>query len=237
MPAEFILIVIMLCAMFVQGAVGFGSALIAMPVLITLLGTDTAGPLFALIAQTAGIILLIRYHQHFQVRGLWRLFAASLCGIPLGILLVQRLDQTLALALLGVVMIIYALYSLFSVDVPLLKDRRWGFVFGFANGILHGAYNTGGPPLVIYGNAVRWSPTEFKTNLQTLFFINGLIVIGAHAFNGHYTSEVFRYYALLVIPMIAGLLLGQQTDRVIAPARFRQAVLVLLIVLGLTLIF
>jgi uncharacterized membrane protein YfcA len=237
MPVEFIMILIMLCAMFVQGAVGFGSALIAMPVLIGLVGTNMAAPLFALIAQTAGIAQLLYYRQHFHVRGLWRLFVASLCGIPLGILLVRAIDQQLALALLGVVMIAYSLYSLFTPSVPALRDSRWGFVFGFASGILHGAYNTGGPPLVIYGNAKRWPSAEFKTNLQTLFFINGLIVIATHAVNGHYTNEVFRYYALLVIPVIAGLILGQQMDRWIAPATFRRAVLVLLIVLGLTLIF
>lgn len=237
MPHEFILISIIFFAMFVQGAVGFGSALIAMPVLIALLDFKVASPLFALIAQTAGIIMLIRYRQHFYVRGLWRLFIASLCAIPIGIMLVQRIDQALALGILGIVMIAYSLYGLFGTGVPTLHNPRWGFVFGFANGVLHGAYNTGGPPLVIYGNAMRWTPTEFKTNLQTLFFINGLIVIATHAVNNHYNSTVFTYYFVMIIPVFLGLMVGQSMDRWIAPEVFRRGVQVLLIILGLTLIF
>lgn len=237
MPHELIIIAIIFCAMFVQGAVGFGSGLIAMPILIGLLDFKVASPLFALIAQSGSIIMLIRYRQHFYMRGLWRLYIASLCAIPIGITFVQRVDQGLALGILGVVMIAYSLYGLFGTGVPELKNLRWGFVFGFANGVLHGAYNTGGPPLVIYGNAMRWTPTKFKTNLQTLFFINGLMVIATHAVNGHYDATVFYYYFVMIIPVFLGLMLGQLLDRWIAPETFRRAVLVLLIVLGLRLIF
>lgn len=236
MSTDLSVALIILGAMFIQGAIGFGSALIAMPVLISLISFKTASPLFALIGQTGGIIQLLHYRQHFHVRGLWRLFVASLCAIPLGILLVQAIDQQVALRILGGIIVLYSLYTLMAARVPELRDPRWGFVFGFANGLLHGAYNTGGPPLVIYGNARRWPPAEFKTNLQTLFFINGLIVIATHAINGHYTATVFHYYAVMVIPLMAGLVLGHQMDRWIAPETFRRMVLVLLLIIGLKLI-
>jgi uncharacterized membrane protein YfcA len=237
MPPELIVILLILFAMAVQGAIGFGSALIAMPILISVLSLKTASPLFALLGQTAGIIQLLHYRQHFQIRGLWRIFAASLCAIPIGITIAQVVDQHLALAVLGLLIIGYALYGLFGTGVPELHDSRWDYVFGFANGLLHGAYNTGGPPLAIYGNAKRWPPAEFKTNLQTLFFINGLIVIGTHIAKGNYTETVMHYYFVMVIPVFVGLLIGQYTDRWVAPETFRRAVLVLLILLGIKLLF
>jgi uncharacterized protein len=125
MSNDLIVILVIFCAMFIQGAIGFGSALIAMPILISLLSITTASPLFALIGQTAGIFQLIHYRQHFHVRGLWRVFAASLCAIPIGITLTQVVDQNLALTFLGVLLIAYALYSLFGAGVPELRDPRW----------------------------------------------------------------------------------------------------------------
>ena len=237
MPHDLIIALVTLGAIFVQGAAGFGSALIAMPILSELIGLKIASPLFALVGQTAGVFLLLRYRQHLHVRGLWRLFAASLCGIPISITLTQNLDQHVAMAILGIVIIAYSLYGLIGPGVPELRDSRWDYVFGFANGLLHGAYNTGGPPLVIYGTAKRWLPAEFKTNLQTLFFINGLLVIGTYTLKGSYDAVVLHYYLVMFIPIIVGLMLGQLLDRWMAPEIFRRAVLVLLIVLGLTLIF
>src|SRR5690242_2049093 len=65
---ELTLLGIITLAMFVQGAAGFGSALIAMPIIIQLLGLKVAAPTFALVAQTAGIIVLIRYRQNIDPR-------------------------------------------------------------------------------------------------------------------------------------------------------------------------
>jgi hypothetical protein len=157
--------------------------------------------------------------------------------IPLGIALANRADQTLVLALLGMLMIGYALYSLLSPTVPYLRTDRWGILFGMFNGLLAGAYNTGGPPLVIFGNARRWQATHFKTNLQAVLFMNTLVVMSSHLIKGNITPTVLQYYGLLLPANLIGLWLGYQTDRFISADRFRQMVLVLLLILGLTLIF
>ena len=43
--------------------------------------------------------------------------------------------------------------------------------FGFFAGILGGAYNTNGPPVVIYGSLRKWSPATFRATLQGYFFM------------------------------------------------------------------
>lgn len=234
---ELILAVVITLAMFVQGAAGFGSALIAMPIIIQLIGLSVAAPTFALVAQTAGVIVLLRYRQNLDPRRVWRLLAASLIAIPLSIQVAHSLPEHLVMIGLGIIMLAYALYALLVPQMPELKNPRWGYVFGFANGLLHGAYNTGGPPLVIYGSAARWQPADFKTNLQTVFLINGMLVIATHLLKGNITPPVLHYYAIMLPGVLIGLAAGFALDRFISPELFRRAILVMLIVLGLTLIF
>ena len=98
--------------------------------------------------------------------------------------------------------------------------------------MLGGAYNTSGPPVVMYGDAQGWPPAEFKSNLQGFFFVTSLFVIAGHALSGNLTREVWISY-LWVLPAIGlGILLGTLLDGRINPALFRKLVLVLLVVMG-----
>ena len=73
-------------------------------------------------------------------------------GIPLGVLMLKRVDETVVLTILGVVIVGYAVYGLLKLKLPRLDGAFWPYLVGFLSGVLGGAYNTSGPPVVIYGN-------------------------------------------------------------------------------------
>lgn len=223
-------------AYIVFGITGFGSALVAMPLLSPLIGIETAAPLFAIIALVSEIMMLIRYHQHINLRGTWRLIVAASIATPFGIAGAHFLPENVALWLLGLVVAGYGLYSLFSPHVPQVANPNWGYGFGFVGGLLSGAYNTGGPPIVIYGSLSRWPPDEFKSSLQSVFIINSTIVIAIHATSGHMTANVFQDCLLAIPAMAIGLLIGWYLEKRVNPAQFRKLILVLLVVIGLNLI-
>ena len=107
---------------------------------------------------------------------------------------------------------------------------------GFLGGILGGAYNTTGPPVIIYGNCRGWPPAEFKGNLQAFFLLTSLIIIVSHALAGNYTPDVLRL-SLLVLPAVAaGLGAGLALSKRVSAAAFRTIVLWLLLALGVWLI-
>ncbi len=139
--------------------------------------------------------------------------------------------------LLGIVVTAYALYALTQLRLPEIQHPNWAYGFGLVGGILSGAYNTSGPPIVIYGSCRRWTPAEFKSNLQGYFMVNSVMVIFTHTLAHHYTSFVVESY-LIALPGIAiGLILGISLDKYVNPILFRKIVLGLLIVVGLSLIF
>jgi len=231
-----LLFVVALLAAFTQSLTGFGSALVSMAVLPGLIGIRTAAPLVALITVTIDGVLLARYRQALNLRAIWRLVAALVLGVPLGILVLRRVEERFVLAILGAVIAGYALYALLSPRLPRLEHPAWAYGFGFLAGVLGGAYNTSGPPVVIFGNCQRWPPSEFKGNLQGFFLVNDLLVIAGHALSQNLTPLVLRDYLIVLPALIVGLFIGGRLDRRLDPALFRKVVLVLLVVMGLRLL-
>lgn len=228
---------IIFLATFVQSSMGFGLALVSMPLLVTLLGIQVAAPLVALVATVAELAILLRYRHALNLRAVIRLTAAAVVAIPIGVLALRHIDAAIVTTILGIILVLYSLYALFSPNLPELAQHAWAYGFGFVAGMLGGAYNTAGPPVIIYGNCRRWPPEEFKSNLQGFFVVNGIIVIAVHAFSGNFTSEVWDN-VLLSLPGIAlGLIAGFLLSKRINAELFRKIVLVLLIILGVRLIF
>lgn len=236
MPDFVTITLVVFLAIFTQTLTGFGLALISMPLLSQLLGIDVAAPLVALIAIVAELILLVRYREDLSIHTVWRLSAASLLGIPVGIWAVRQFDDELVLAILGIVIIGYALYALLNFRLPKIEPPEWAYGFGFMAGILSGAYNTAGPAVVIYGNCQRWEPRTFKSNLQGFFLLNSMTVIATHLLSHHYNADVWHNFLLALPALGLGLVAGFALDHTINPLVFRKMVLVLLILIGLRLV-
>lgn len=236
MSPEISVFVIIFFAMIVQSLAGFGSALIAMPLLVGSVGLMVAAPMFAIIALFGETIMIARHRKSSSWGAIWRLIAASLVGIPIGVVVGGHIPEMLTKNLLGVFVVGYALYSLSGYRLPPLH-LRWSFIVGFVAGILTGAYNTGGPPYVVYGTSQGWEASEFKGNLQTIFLTSSTTVIIGHTLSGRVTPEVI-HLALIALPaVIIGMMIGFSFEGRVSPARFRTGVMCLLVLIGLSLIF
>lgn len=229
--------IIVFVAIFVQAVTGFGLALVSMPLLVLVLNIQVASPLVALIGGVAELLLLLHYRADLNIRAVTRLVAASLLGIPVGVLLLRRVDVGVITAVLGLLILLYALYALSGLRLPRLAHQAWGYGFGFVAGVLGGAYNISGPPVIIYGNCRQWPPAEFKSNLQGFFVVSSYTVIAVHALSGNLTPAVWQNFLIALPAMLLALLVGLRLDTQLNPERFRRIVLVVLVVLGASLLF
>lgn len=233
-PLWLILLVnlVILTAAFVQSAIGFGQALIAMPLLALLVGIQTATPLVAMAGFTASLFILLRQPTQINLGEAWRLILASALGVPIGVYLLTRLPEWIVVLALGILLILFALYNLAQLRLPTLHATSTAYGFGLVSGMLGGAYNTSGPPLVIYGMLRRWAPEQFPATLQSVFLTNGVLVLLVHHRSGLWTPQVLALY-LAVIPFIPlATLLGRHLNQSLPRERFAQAIYILLILLG-----
>ena len=232
-----IVLLIITVASVSQTAVGFGSPLIAMPVLVPLLGIRVATPLSTLAGLLLSIVILLRFRQSFHFGAVTHLLLATLVGVPVGATLLNWVDSHTLTVLLGILVLTYALYGLFAPTLPVLEHLAWAYGFGFVAGVLGGALNTSAPAVVVYGSSRRWPPAAFRTNLQGYFLVTNTAILIVHGINGNLT-DVFWRSALWALPgMAVGFLIGLWLINHIDPARFARLVLLLLLVLGLNLIF
>jgi len=236
MSTQILVVVVIFLAVFTQSLSGFGVALVAMSLLPVLINIKVATPLVAVVGLTIEIFLLLRYRSALNFQVVWRLIAASLLGIPLGVWALGRVDDDVVLAVLGVLITGYAIYALLKLRMPRLLHPLWIYLFGFAGGVLGGAYTTSGPPVIVYGDCQRWERAEFKSNLQGFFFVSSIFIVLAHAFGQNITPIVWRYYLLCIPAMILGMIAGISLDKFIDPVLYRKIVLGLLVVLGMRLI-
>ena len=227
-----VVVLVLFSAAFTQSLSGFGAALVSMALLPALVGIKTASPLVAVFTLTLEVILLVRYREGLNFRAIWPVILGSVPGVPLGLLILNRVDEQIVLVGLGALITGYALYGLLEMRLPTLESPVWAYAFGFVAGMLGGAYNTSGPPVVIYANCRGWDLASFKSNLQSFFLVSSLLVVGAHALNHNLTPDVWRYYGLSLPAMGLGALAGTSLDRWLPPKTFQQIVLVLLIFMG-----
>ena len=83
----------------------------------------------------------------------------------------------------------YGAYNLLRPGLPALRSEAWAYPFGFAAGVLGSAYNTGGPPVIIYGTMRRWPPAHFRATLQGFFLFTNIFVLVGHGLAGLWTRR------------------------------------------------
>ncbi len=225
-------LVILFASTLVRSALGFGDALVAMPLLAMLVGVKTATPVVAFAASTIALVILLKDWRAVDVRATWRLVAASLVGIPFGLLLLKFAPEFYVKAVLGALLILYGLYNLVTPRLPVVKSESLAYIFGFVAGVLGGAYNTNGPPVVIYGALRRWPPESFRATLQGCFVLTGLMILIGHGLSGLWTPLVMQLYLISLPAILLAILLGARLNRRIPRESFSRVVYAFLVVVG-----
>ncbi len=220
-----------LCA-FIRSAVGFGDALLAIPLLSMIMSISTASPVVTLAGFTMSLSILVANRETVDFQSAWRLIVASLVGIPFGVFLLHTAPERVVKGVLGLVLVLYGVYNLITPGVPHVHHEKYALPFGFLAGVLGGAYNTSGPPVVMYGTLRRWSPEYFRATMQCYFFFTYFATIVSHGVARLLTPLVFELF-LWALPGIGiGMYLGGKVHRMIPKPVFSRVIFGLLVVIG-----
>jgi hypothetical protein len=226
-----------LCVIFfstlVRSIFGFGEALIAMPLLAIIVDLKTATPLVTIIAGTITTTILITSWRRIQFNSVWRLVVSSFAGIPLGLIFLKDTYDVTMKLVLAVVIVAFSVYSLIKPKIGALKTEHASYIFGFVAGILGGAYNTAGPPVVIYGYMRKWSPESFRATLQGYFFPTWIIIILSHGMAGFWTRSMWQLYVISLPLIFLASLIGSRLNKSMTEKNFDRYIHALLVVIGM----
>jgi uncharacterized protein len=221
---------IFVAAALAQAVTGFGSALVAVPLL-----TLVTDPVTAVVVAT-GVSLVLssgaawRERAHVDVRPARTLTVAGVLGMPAGLLVLALLDEALLTACIAVTMLVLVVLVACGLRIP----ERALPVAGLASGALLTSTGMNGPPLVMA--LVEREPVRYRATLQAAFAGQDLVAVAAFVVLG----LVHREALLLTVAGTLGLPIGWRVGDVVfrrIPAdRLRHVVVGGLVLTGLSML-
>ena len=228
--------VILLSAYFIRGITGFGSGLVAIPLLAHFLPLSFVVPLMLAIDFLASIALS---RSRMQVR--WdevkSLIPSSAIGMLIGATLLISLPHEPMLIGLALFVMIFGVRYLFNIHSENPVSRWWSVPTGLSGGAIGAMFGTGGPPYVIYLSHRLHDKTQLRGTLSGLFLLEGAMRMATFLFMGLLTQEGMIESILMAVPvMAAGLFIGNKVHMGITRRQQLAIVGSLLIISGGSLI-
>ncbi|HEY7289758.1 MAG TPA: sulfite exporter TauE/SafE family protein [Vicinamibacterales bacterium] len=235
--AVYVLIVVF-AATLIRSTLGFGEALFAVPLLALRIPVAIAAPLAVLISVIVAAVIVAQDWRKIEFRSAGGLIVSSLFGIPLGVLLLAKVDDHAVKMMLGIIIVGFSIYSLVAGARFHLRDDHPGWLIGcgFLSGVLGGAYGMNGPPLAVYGALRRWSPQQFRATLQGYFLPASFAGLIGYAAIGLWNATVTTYF-LWSLPVVGvATLAGRSLNRGLNGNSFFRWVYAGLLMIGVVLL-
>ncbi len=221
----------------VQGVTGFGSALVAMPLLLLLMKPRVAVPLVILNGLLITGFLSMRMRHHLDWSRIGPLFLGSIPGVLAGALFLKEAPAWIIKLLLGVILVGYSLYCLVG-RMPRMKlGSGWGYVAGFLTGAIGAAFSAGGPPVIVYTTLTGWSKDAIKATLSGFFFINGVLIAVAHISTGLTTWRVLSFLPFTLPATLAAVALGSLFYGRLHQKSYLNTIYLLLLAMGVMMLY
>jgi uncharacterized membrane protein YfcA len=215
------------CAAVAQAVSGFGYALLAVPVLSALTSSTDAVVVATLAGLPLSPLMLVGNRHHVDRGAAARLVTASLAGMPLGLVILNRFaDDVLRLLIGGIVLVLATLLA-----TGFRVRRSAGAVdvgAGFVSGVLATSTGTNGPPLVFGLQARGIEARAFRSTLAAVFVVSGTLTTVAFVVAGKVDGPRALAAAAGVPFVFAGVAVGRRVAQGTDPATLRRLVIGLL---------
>ncbi|MBE9568125.1 MAG: sulfite exporter TauE/SafE family protein [Proteobacteria bacterium] len=228
-------IIIIFVAYTVKGLSGFGSGLIAIPLLAFIFPLTFIVPVLGLLSYSGTIMQSFHLRKQVVWSDLWPVIPFSMLGVVIAVWLLVNVDANYLVLALGVFVLSYSIYSLLPLPVH-AGGRRWAIAAGFGGGMVGALFGTGGPFYVVYLKIRQLDKNQFRATIAMIFLIDGGARMASYAAHGLYTAQVLWLVLMMFPVLFAGMYVGHHLHIKMEQQRFNQVISILLIVSGIVLI-
>lgn len=232
-------VLIILFAFVIRGITGFGSGLIAVPLLAHFLPLQFVVPFMLVLDVSAAVALLGGNGlQRVNWQELKPLIPFGISGMLLGVGLLMNLPKGPLLLGLGLFVLVFGLRNLLNIHGEKPISRLWAIPAGLTGGTVGALFGTGGPPYIVYLSHRMRDKAELRSTFSGLFMIEGGLRIVAFLATGLLLQEHMATALLLALPVTAlGLYLGHHIHLGISQRYMMKLIGLLLVGSGLSLVW
>ncbi|RCX20092.1 hypothetical protein DFR58_102161 [Anaerobacterium chartisolvens] len=239
---------------FIEGITGFGCTVLALPFCTSLAGIKTAVPVLVVIAWLLALYIIIIDFKSIVWREFIKIVSFVILGLPIGMWLFTFLPDAILKRVLGIFMIavsVRGLYAAFkakpaaacgcgeagraagkaATGMSKVKKYLLNFIL-FLGGIIHGAFGSGGPFIVIYAAEALPDKSNFRATICMLWFTLNSIIIFKNVRQGAMTPPVLELLLWTLPFLVVGMILGNYAHRKIKGNSFTKVVYGVLLISG-----
>ncbi len=227
--------VVFLSAGCIKGIVGFGLPLVAVGIMTAIVGLPTA---IALLLVPAFVTNLWQgfagAHTAILLRRFWTMFLPTVIFIWPGTLALSRVNVNYLSALLAVLLILYAIFTLTHAQfsVPQHMEKRLNPIMGTFSGLLAGLTGAFTVPGVVYLQSTQMPREQLVQAMGILFTLSTIGLALSMGSQNLLSKELGLVSLAAVVPTMIGMVLGGQIRKRISERTFRLVFLYALALLG-----
>ena len=223
-------------AYVVFGVAGFGTALVAGPLLILCLPLSKIIPLLVLLDFVAAFGNWLPSRRDVSRPELLRLLPCMAIGCVVGVVFLLNLKSDLLLLLMGIFISAYAGYSLAVKVRPTEVAPVWAIPTGVTGGLFGALFGSGGFLYALYLNA-RLPKDAARATQSALISCSTVVRLSLFVIAGVYADGALLLLAVCLLPAMAlGLWTGRRLTRKLSREAFVRLVTWLVLASGIALI-
>ena len=246
MPAAELLILLLAGAVvagFVQGLSGFGFSMVAMSIWVWGLEPPMAA-VMAVFGSLAGqLVGLFSVRRGLTLAALAPFLAGGLLGIPIGVLLLPRLDADLFKFALGLLLVVTCPAMLFASRLPRLSiasawlARLGDGLAGLGGGFMGGLGGFTGVIPTLWCTLRGLPKAEQRSVIQNFNLATLSVTMAAYVATGSVTPAMWPLLPLVAVALVVPSLLGARLYHRLGEHDYRRVVLGLLTAMGAVLLW
>jgi len=214
-----------------QSLTGFGSALVAVPLLSLYVDAKLAVVISTFLSTVVSAPLLLEVRRQVRPAKVAPLAIGSVVGVPVGILILKGVDAGVLKILVAAVVIMASALLLLMPRFTLGgRNLLSSLVTGALSGLLRASTSMAGPPVVLYTLSHEKEIEEFRSTILALFLITGLLTVPGLIVAGLISRDALIATAVAVPGLALGLLAGTRLRARVQPKLFRTLVLAVLVI-------
>ena len=217
---------------FIGALTGFGSTVLAMPFIIALIGIEIGKPMLLVFGILQPLAIVVTNFKNISWTEVKKILIGVGIGMPFGIIFYRFLPQEILLTGLSIFMIIISvkgIMELKGIDFKTPKQKVLDFIL-FAGGIIHGAFVSGGPLVMIYSSEKIKNKDEFRASMSIIWVVLNTILMIEALLNGSYDSLTMQYTLISLPALMLGIVLGGQLSTRVNQKLFKFIIYVVLLI-------
>jgi uncharacterized membrane protein YfcA len=224
-------------AYIVFGIAGFGTALVAGPVLIHFMPLSRIIPLLVLLDFVAAFGNLLPSRRDVVRSELLRLLPCMAIGCTVGVVFLLHLKSDVLLLLMGLFVTAYALYMLAVKVRPARLSGFWVVPMGTLGGLFGALFGSGGFLYALYLSARLELKEQVRATQSALISCSTVVRLSLFMIAGVYADSSLLLLAACLLPvMLIGLWAGRRLTLKLSRDAFVRLVTWLVLASGLALI-